>query len=224
MSKALVWDQAGDRKFETGVDKGVLYPMTSDGTYGAGVAWNGITAFSESPSGAEASKLYADNQIYATLYSAEEFGGSIEAYTYPDEFEVCDGSASVATGVNIGQQTRRAFGLSFRTKVGNDVLDTAYGYKIHLIYGCKASPSERSHSTINDSPEAETLSWEITTTPVNVEGYQPTASLVIDSTKVDAQKLAAFEEILYGSDNADAKLPLPEEVIAHFSASTSSVG
>lgn len=217
MSKAIVWDQTGERLFETGVDRGVLFPMTKEGTYGKGVAWNGITSFSESPSGAEASKLYADNQIYATLYSAEEFGGTIEAYTAPDEFDECDGTAAIAAGVSIGQQTRKAFGFAFRTKIGNDVLDTAYGYKLHLVYGCKASPSERAHSTINDSPEAETLSWEITTTPVAVEGFQPTASLTIDSTKVDADKLASFEAILYGSDEADPRLPLPEEVITHFS-------
>lgn len=217
MSKAIVWDQTGERLFETGVDRGVLFPMTKEGTYGKGVAWNGITSFSESPSGAEASKLYADNQIYATLYSAEEFGGTIEAYTAPDEFDECDGTAAIAAGVSIGQQTRKAFGFAFRTKIGNDVLDTAYGYKLHLVYGCKASPSERAHSTINDSPEAETLSWEITTTPVAVEGFQPTASLTIDSTKVDSEKLAAFEAILYGSDEADPRLPLPEEVITHFS-------
>lgn len=223
--KALVWDQTGDRIFETGVSKGILFPMNASGEYQDGVAWNGLTAFNESPSGAEASKLYADNTLYATLYSAEEFGGTIEAYTAPDEFAACDGSATLVPGVTVGQQTRVGFGFAYRTEVGNDVLDTGYGYKLHLVYGCKASPSARNHSTINDSPEAETLSWEITTTPVDIPGMtNKSAHIVIDSTKFTTEdakaKLAAFEKILYGEDGkANAKMPSPQEVIDAFSGS-----
>lgn len=213
MSK-LVWDEAGKRFYETGVDHGVLY-VAEDGTYGTGVAWNGLTGVTESPSGAEASALYADNMKYLNLFSTEEFGATVEAYTYPDEFEQCDGSASLATGVTIGQQERKTFGLAYRTKVGNDVNDEL-GYKIHLIYGAKASPSERSYATVNDSPEAITFSWELSTTPVNVTGHKATASLVIDSTKVDATKLKSFEDILYGSSDAEPRLPLPDEVITLF--------
>lgn len=213
MSK-LVWDEAGKRFYETGVDHGVLY-VAEDGTYGTGVAWNGLTGVTESPSGAEASALYADNMKYLNLFSTEEFGATVEAYTYPDEFEQCDGSASLATGVTIGQQERKTFGLAYRTKVGNDVNDEL-GYKIHLIYGAKASPSERSYATVNDSPEAITFSWELSTTPVNVTGHKATASLVIDSTKVDATKLKSFEDILYGSTDAEPRLPLPDEVITLF--------
>lgn len=218
MHKTLTWDNIGERLYQTGVSKAVLYPYdstASDATkaYKPGVAWNGITAFTESPSGAEATKLYADNAIYATLYSTEEFGATVEAYMYPDEFEACDGTASLGTGVTIGQQTRKAFGLCYRTEIGNDVEGEEFGYKLHLVYGCKASPSEKSHSSINDSPEAETLSWEITTTPIEVDGYKKTATLDIDSTKISATALAAIEKVLYGSDTEDAYLPLPAEIL-----------
>lgn len=212
MSK-LVWDKTGERLYETGVDHGVLYPVQAGGLYNKGVAWNGLTAVTESPSGAEANPLYADNIKYLNLISAEEFGATIEAYTYPDEFAECDGSAVIATGVHIGQQARKTFGLSYRTVLGNDVDNNDYGYKLHLIYGAVAAPSEKGYSTINDSPEAITFSWEVTTTPVNVTGFKPTASVTIDSTKVDAEKLAALEAILYGSDEEEARLPLPDEII-----------
>lgn len=211
MSK-LKWDQTGERYYETGVKYGVLYVQES-GEYGAGVAWNGLTAVTESPSGAEASPLYADDIKYLNLMSNEEFGATIEAYTYPEEFAACDGSASIATGVSIGQQTRNTFGLCYRTTVGNDSLGNDYGYKIHLIYGALAAPSEKAYATINDSPEAITFSWEVTTTPVEVTGYKPTASVVIDSTKVDATKMAELEAILYGSDDAEPRLPLPDEIV-----------
>lgn len=212
MSK-LVWDQTGERFYETGVDHGVLYPIQEGGVYSKGVAWNGLTGVTESPSGAEASPIYADNIKYLNLMSAEEFGATIEAYTYPDEFAECDGSASIATGVYIGQQRRKAFGLSYRTVLGNDVDNNEYGYKLHLIYGALAAPSEKGYTTINDSPEAITFSWEVTTTPVNVTGFKPTACVTIDSTKADAGKLAALEAILYGSDDEEARLPLPDEVV-----------
>lgn len=212
MSK-LVWDQTGERFYETGVDHGVLYPIQTGGLYNKGVAWNGLTAVTESPSGAEANPLYADNIKYLNLISAEEFGATIEAYTYPDEFAECDGSVALVSGVYIGQQARKTFGLSYRTVLGNDVDSNDYGYKLHLIYGALAAPSEKGYTTINDSPEAITFSWEVTTTPVNVEGYKPTASVTIDSTKVDAEKLAALEAILYGSDSEEARLPLPDELI-----------
>ena len=211
MSK-LVWDQVGERYYETGVKKGVFYPMT-DGVYGTGVAWNGLTAVTESPSGAEATPLYADDIKYLNLLSNEEFGATIEAYTYPDEFAACDGSASIATGVFIGQQSRKTFGLCYTTTLGNDTDNNGYGYKIHLIYGALAAPSEKAYSTINDSPEAVTFSWEITTTPVEVAGFKPTASVTIDSTKVDKGKLEALEAILYGSESVEAKLPLPDEIV-----------
>lgn len=254
----IVWDQSGERLYETGVDHGVLFPV--DGTtYGKGVAWNGLTQVTESPSGAEATALYADNIKYLSLMSAEDFGATVEAYTYPDEFAECDGSAAVSKGVMIGQQDRKSFGLAYRTKVGNDQNDNL-GYKIHLIYGAKASPSERAYSTVNDSPDAITFSWELTTTPINVTGRKPTALLTIDSTKVSKDALAKFENILYGIDapefsttktyavgdyvtyeskiykcktavssagawsannweeatDADARLPLPDEIIALF--------
>lgn len=208
----LVWDKTGERYYETGVKQGVLYPIDAQGTYPKGVAWNGLTNVTESPSGAEATALYADDIKYLNLISTEEFGGTIEAYTYPDEFAECDGSASLATGVYIGQQPRKTFGLCYRTTVGNDVDNNNYGYKLHLVYGALASPSEKAYSTINDSPEAITFSWEFSTTPVNVTGFKPTASITIDSTKVDPQKLAALEAILYGGDEAEARLPLPDEV------------
>lgn len=211
MSK-LVWDQTGERRYETGVKQGVLYPQAEGGIYPVGVAWSGLTAVTESPSGAEATALYADDIKYLNLLSNEEFGATIEAYTYPDEFAQCDGSASIATGVVIGQQARKTFGLSYKTILGNDVDGNDYGYKIHLIYGALAAPSEKSYATVNDSPEAITLSWEVTTTPVNVTGYKPTASITIDSTKVNAEKLAALEAILYGSDDAEPRLPLPDEI------------
>lgn len=219
MSK-IVWDKTGERIFETGVKNGVLYPIDTNGAYSNGVAWNGLTAVTESPSGAEATPLYADDMKYLNLMSAEEFGATIEAYTYPDEFAECDGSASIATGVNIGQQARKIFGLSYKTTIGNDVDGNDHGYKLHIIYGAQASPSEKAYATINDSPEAITFSWEVTTTPVNVTGFKPTASLVIDSTKADKAKLTALEEILYGkdptnegaSDGVNPRLPLPDEI------------
>lgn len=208
----LTWDNTGERIFETGIKQGVLYPIQSDGRYSKGVAWNGLTAVTESPSGAEATPLYADDIKYLNLLSNEEFGATIEAYTYPDEFAECDGSAELATGVMIGQQKRKVFGLCYRTAIGNDVDGNDHGYKLHLIYGCLAAPSEKAYSTINDSPEAITFSWEVTTTPVNVEGFKPTSQITIDSTKADPTKLAALEAILYGSAEIDAKLPLPDEV------------
>ena len=227
MSK-IVWDNTGDRLYETGVKNGVLYPQ-SNGTYPKGVAWNGLTAVTESPSGAEATALYADDMKYLNLYSAEEFGATVEAYTYPEEFGECDGSATIAKGVQIGQQTRKAFGMCYRTVIGNDTEGEAHGYKLHIIYGAMASPSEKAYATINDSPEAITFSWELTTTPVNVTGKKPTASIVIDSTKADPTKLAALEVILYGkdpttsggNDGEEPRLPLPDE-IAELMAVTSS--
>lgn len=217
--KKLVWDQTGERFYETGVDRGVLYPQVS-GAYPRGVAWNGLSAVTESPSGAEANAVYADNQKYLSLMSAEEFGATVEAYTYPDEFAECDGSASIATGVNIGQQTRKPFGLCYRTIKGNDVDSNDHGYILHIIYGAMASPSEKAYATVNDSPEAITFSWELTTTPVSVTGFKPCASLTIDSTKADPTKLKALEEILYGKDpsgpelddGVEARLPLPDEI------------
>ena len=209
----LVWDKSGERFYETGVNKGVLYTQEA-GVYSKGVAWNGLTAVTESPSGAEATPLYADNIKYLNLMSAEEFGATIEAYTYPAEFAACNGEAELAAGIAIGQQTRKVFGMSYQTKIGNDTESTDHGYKIHLIYGALAAPSEKAYATINDSPEAITFSWEVTTTPVEVDGFKPTATLVIDSTKVDAEKLAALEAVLYGSESEEAKLPLPNEVLA----------
>ena len=206
------WDQDGQRLYETGVDRGVCYPMNDQGVYTPGVAWNGLSAVNEKPSGAEASAVYADNIKYLNLMSAEEFSAGIEAYTYPDEFAKCDGSAEIATGVYIGQQPRKKFGLSYRTVLGNDTKDREYGYKIHLVYGCMAQPSEKGYSTINDSPEAITFSWEITTTPVSVTGFKPTAIITIDSTKTTKAKMEALEAILYGGENTDARLPLPDEV------------
>lgn len=210
----LVWDKTGDRLYETGVKNGVLYIPTA-GVYSKGVAWNGLTAVTESPSGAEATALYADDIKYLSLMSTEEFGATIEAYTYPDEFAACDGSAELADGVTIGQQKRSTFGLCYKTTIGNDTDGNDHGYKLHIIYGAQAAPSEKAYATINDSPEAITFSWEITTTPVNVTGAKPTASLVIDSTKADPTKLAALEDILYGKDGDSAtepRLPLPDEI------------
>lgn len=207
----LTWDASGERLYETGVKQGVLYVMGSTG-YGNGVAWNGLTAITESPSGAESTPLYADDIKYLDLRSTEEFGATIEAYTYPDEFAACDGSASLADGVSIGQQARKMFGLCYRTTVGNDTDGTDHGYKLHLIYGATASPSEKAYETINDSPEAITFSWEITTTPVSVTGFKPTASITIDSTKADPTCLAALEAKLYGGESSEPTLPLPDEV------------
>lgn len=212
MSK-LVWDQTGQKFYETGVNQGVLYVQNEDGAYGTGVAWNGLTAVTESPSGAEASPIYADNIKYLNLLSTEEFGATVEAYTYPEEFGQCDGSAEIAKGVLIGQQKRKAFGLSYKTVIGNDVDGNDYGYKLHFIYGALAAPSEKGYATINDSPEAITFSWELTTTPVAVDGFKPTASLTIDSTKADKDKLAALEAIIYGSESEEARLPLPDEIV-----------
>lgn len=217
----LVWDKTGEHYYETGVKNGVLYPMSASGTYPKGVAWNGLTAITESPSGAEATALYADDIKYLNLMSNEEFGATVEAYTYPDEFAECDGSASLTEGVYIGQQARKTFGLCYRTTLGNDSKGNDYGYKLHIIYGAMASPSEKAYSTINDSPDAITFSWELSTTPVAVANFKPTASLTIDSTKVDPQKLASLEEILYGKDGTgednsvgavDPRLPLPDEI------------
>ena len=208
----IVWDESGKRTYETGVRKGVLYLQDTQGAYTKGVAWNGLTAVTESPSGAEPTALYADDIKYLELFSAEEFGATIEAYTYPAEFEKCDGSASLGTGVTIGQQDRATFGLCYRTVLGNDVKGSEFGYKLHLIYGAKAKPSEKGYQTINDSPEAITFSWEISTTPVNVAGFKPTACVTIDSTKIDPEKLAQIETLLYGDVSAEAKLPLPDEI------------
>lgn len=207
----LVWDQTGERQYETGVKNGVLYIPTA-GVYDKGVAWNGLTAFTESPSGAEATPLYADDTKYLNLMSTEEYGCTIEAYTYPDEFAQCDGSAEIATGVNIGQQARKTFGLSVKTTLGNDTEGNDFGYKLHIVYGALASPSEKGYATINDSPEAITFSWEVTTTPVSVAGFKPTASITIDSTKADKTKLKALEDILYGSAETEPRLPLPDEI------------
>lgn len=212
----IAWDKTGDRLYETGVDQGVLYPRNSSGLYPLGVPWNGLSSVTESPSGAEANPIYADNIKYLNLRSAEEFGATVEAYTYPDEFAQCDGSAALAPGVSIGQQNRKAFGLSYRTILGNDIDDNDHGYKLHIIYGAQASPSEKGYSSVNDSPEAITMSWELTTTPVKITGFKPTASVVIDSTKVSAAALAALENILYGSANADPRLPLPDEIATIF--------
>lgn len=222
MSK-LVWDAAGQHFYETGVDQGVLYPRAADGSYPEGVAWNGLTAVTESPSGAEATDLYADNIKYLSIRSAETFGATIEAYTYPDEFGQCDGTAEPVTGVKIGQQNRKAFGLCYRTILGNDTELNDHGYKLHLIYGATAAPSEKAYNTVNDSPDAVTFSWEVSTVPVNVTNFKPTASIVIDSTKFTAQadkaKLDALEAKLFGTDGegqvegTTPYLPLPDEVI-----------
>lgn len=229
MKKKLVWDNTGERLYETGVSKGVLYPIQPGGVYTKGVAWNGLTAVTESPSGAEATGLYADNIKYLNLISAEEFGGTIEAYMAPDEFAECDGSVEVAPGVYAGQQSRKMFGLAYTTIIGNDVDSNDHGYEIHLVYGCMASPSEKGYESVNDSPAALTLSWDFTTTPVNITSVvgevtklKPTATLVLKSTKVDAKKMAAVEEILYGkdptgadtNDGVEPRLPLPDEIIS----------
>lgn len=212
MSK-LVWDQTGEHLYETGVDHGVLYPYdTTNKTYGNGVAWNGLTSVQETPSGAESNPLYADNIKYLDLRSAEEFGATIEAYTYPDEFAILDGSAQLATGVMIGQQTRGMFGFCYRSRIGNDTDGDGHGFKLHLIYGATASPSERQYETVNDNPDAIQFSWEINTVPVQVEGFRPTAVVTIDSTKATKAKLDALMDILYGTENAEPRLPLPDEI------------
>ena len=212
MSK-LVWDKVGERLYENGVKKGVLFPQSEDGSYPKGVAWSGLTGVTETGSGAEATPLYADDIKYLNLMSKEEFGATITAYTAPPEFGVCDGTAEIATGVSIGQQPRKAFGMSYQTILGNDVKNSKYGYKLHFIYGALASPSERAYATENDSPEAMELSWEVSTTPVEVDGFEPTATVVIDSTKVKPEKLAALETIIYGSESEEPRLPLPSELI-----------
>ena len=208
----IKWDETGEKIYETGVKNGVLYLPDETGAYVKGVAWNGLTAVTESPSGAESTPLYADDIKYVELFSAEEFGATIEAYTYPAEFEACDGSASLGEGVTIGQQDRKAFGLCYRTVVGNDVKGNEHGYKLHLVYGAKAKPSEKAYATVNDSPEAVTFSWEVTTTPVNVAGFKPTASVTIDSTKITPEKLKLIEDKLYGTASEEATLPLPDEI------------
>lgn len=211
-TQRLTWDDAGKRLYETGVKQGVLYPQDDNGAYPKGVAWNGLTAVTESPEGAEPTPLYADDIKYLNLLSTEEFKATVEAYTYPDEFAECDGSGSLVEGVTIGQQDRKTFGLSYRTSLGNDVKGDEYGYKLHIVYGCLAAPSEKAYATVNDSPEAITFSWEVSTTPVNVTGFKPTASLVLDSVKLGAAKMKAIEDVLYGSSAAEARLPLPDEI------------
>jgi hypothetical protein len=212
----LTWDQVGERLYETGVDHGVLYLPDDAGVYNTGFAWNGLTTVTESPSGAEASPQYADNIKYLNMISAEEFGATIEAFTYPEEFGQCDGTELPAPGVAVGQQGRKMFGLSYRTKVGNDVDGTEFGYKLHLLYGCQAAPSEKAYATINDSPEAISFSWEVTSTPVPVTGHKPTSLIVVDSTVVDPTDLASLEDLLYGKASVEAALPTPDAVIALF--------
>ena len=219
----LTWDQVGERLYETGVDHGVLYIPNQSGAYDEGYAWNGLTTVTESPTGAESSPQYADNIKYLNLVSAEEFGATIEAFTYPDEFAQCDGTAVPTMGVAIGQQSRKSFGLAYRTRVGNDLDGTDHGYKLHLIYGALAAPSEKAYATINDSPEAIAFSWEVTTSPVQVEGYKPTALLTVDSTKVDAAALQTLEDILYGTAGVDARMPLPDEVFGLFEGTSTTV-
>lgn len=208
----LTWDDTGKRLYELGVDRGVFFPQKSDGTYDKGVPWNGLTAVNQTPSGAEPNDLWADNMKYATLRSAEQFGATVEAFTYPEEFGVCDGTAALATGVYMGGQSRQAFGLSYRTLIGNDVQGTDHGYKIHLVYNATVNPSERNYETVNEDPDATPFSWELTTTGVPVDGYKPVSHIEIDSTKVDADKLAALEAMLYGGESSEAKLPLPAEL------------
>ena len=211
MSK-LVWDQTGQKTYETGVEQCALFQQSAEGTYPKGVAWNGVTGVSEAPSGAEPTAIYADNVKYLSLMSAEEFGATITAYTYPDEFEACDGSAEIAEGVSVGQQDRVPFGLAYKTIIGNDTKQNNYGYKLHLIYGALAKPSNMDYKTVNDSPEAIEMSWEVSTTPVSVSGFKPTARLIIDGTKANPEKLAALEAIIYGSEEKEPRLPLPDEI------------
>lgn len=208
----LVWDQIGEKLYETGAKNAVLYLIDNENAYSTGVAWNGLLGFDENPSGAEATKLWADNINYITMFSAEEYGGTIRAYTYPDEFEECDGSATLATGTVIGQQSRKPFGFCYRTEIGNDTQGDEYGYKLHLVYGCKASPSSKTHDTINDSPSAVEFSWEVTCTPVPVTGFKATCVVEVDSTKVDQSKMTALENYLYGTQSTTAQLPLPDQV------------
>lgn len=217
------WDQVGEKEFEVGVDHGMLYLPNSQGQYLTGEPWNGLVSITETPSGAEANKQYADNVVYANIKSAEEYGGTIEAFMYPDSFAECNGEKEIFPGVTVGQQTRKPFGLSFRTLKGNDTLGTDFGYKITLVYGADAAPSEKTHETINDSPEAGTMSWELTTVPVEVPGMKPTATLTFDSTKVDGAKLTALEDILYGTESEDPRLPLPAEVFSLFSGTSTEV-
>ena len=219
----VVWDQTGERVYETGVDHGVLFIPNGGGVYDTGFAWNGLTTVTESPSGAEASPQYADNIKYLNLVSAEEFGATIEAYTYPPEFAQCDGTAAPSVGVAIGQQARKSFGLAYRTKLGNDVAGSDFGYKLHLIYGALAAPTERAYATVNDSPEAMAFSWEVTTTAVDVPGFKPTAIMTVDSTKVTSAGLLALENVLYGSAGVEPRLPTPEEVIAFFAGTQTMV-
>lgn len=219
----LVWDQTGQRFYETGVDHGVLYLPDSQGAYVDGVAWNGLTSVSESPSGAEPNAQYADNIKYLNLFSAEEFSATIEAFTYPEEFNQFDGLGTPSPGVLVGQQARRNFGLSYRTLVGNDIDGNDHGYKIHLVYGCMASPSEKAYNTVNDSPEPITFSWEVSTTPVAVPGMKPTSIITVDSTQVDAASLAALEQTLYGTAGVDPSLPLPGTIISMFAGGVTTV-
>lgn len=218
MSKKLVWDRVGEKQYRTGVDQGVLYPF-SDGAYGAGVAWNGLSNVSENPSGGEPTAVWADNRKYANMMSAEDFGCTIQAYMSPVEFDACDGSANLAKGVKVTQQKRKTFGFSWRSLLGNDTDGTDFGYEIHLVYGCLAQPSEKEHETVNDSPNAEQLSWTVSTTPVDVPGMKPSAHIIITSTQCTAEELKAFEEILYGSESKDAHLPLPSELVEIFKTS-----
>lgn len=220
---ALVWDKVGSRFYETGVDRGVLYIPDAAGAYNSGFAWNGLTTVTEKPSGADANPQYADNIKYLNLVAAEQFGATIEAFTYPNEFAQCDGTAEPAPGVSVGQQTRKTFGLAFRTRLGNDIDGSDYGYKIHLIYGALAAPTEKAYATINDSPEALSFSWDVSTTPVDVPGLKPTSQLVIDSTKVDAAKLSQLEATLYGTTGVDPRLPTPGDVIALFTGTITEV-
>jgi hypothetical protein len=212
----LTWDQVGDRLYETGVDHGVLYLPDQAGVYNTGVAWNGLTTVTESPSGAEPNAQYADNIKYLNLISAEEFGATIEAFTYPDEFSECDGTALPSPGLAVGQQGRKTFGLSYRSRLGNDIDGTEHGYKLHLVYGCQAAPSEKAYATINDSPEAIAFSWDVTTTPVPVTGYKPTSLIVVDSTVVTPAHLQSLEDLLYGVASTPAALPTPDAIITLF--------
>lgn len=219
----LTWDEVGKRFYETGVDRGVLYLPDAGGAYVNGVAWNGLTSVSETPSGGEPSAQYADNIKYLNLVSAEEFGATVEAFTYPDEFQQFDGLGVPTPGVAVGQQNRRTFGLAYRTRIGNDIDGDDHGYKLHLVYGCQAAPSEKAYNSVNDSPEAATFSWTLTTTPVPVTGMKPTSIITIDSTKVNAAALAALEQVLYGTAGVDPSLPMPDTVIAMFSGTITSV-
>jgi len=211
MSK-LIWDKTGERLYETGISNGVIYVRDSKGKYGTGVAWNGLTAVNENPSGAEATALYADNIKYLNLISNEEFGATIEAYTYPDEFKLCNGETELATGFYIGQQKRSTFGMVYKSLIGNDTDGTDYGYKLHFVYGATVAPSQNNHATVNESPEANTFSWELSTTPVEMNGYKPVAHCYVDSTKVDATKLATLEAKIFGDDSTEPSLPLPDEI------------